>query len=103
MFYLVRVLGSCFTRRTYRHALLMGTLSRHAYASLRRTGLLKIGVPVGTPSPAGLMRVCQNRRSLAVSGLCGCSLEQPYRDNTLIVTMVGMLPGALLSQEKFNM
>ena len=28
------------------------------------------------------------------TGLCGCSMEQPYRANTLIVKSVGMLPGA---------
>ena len=72
----------------------MGTLSRHAYASLRRSGLIKVDVPVGTPSLAGLMRVCQNWYNIAVSGLCGCSREQPYRDNALIVKSVGMLPGA---------
>ena len=28
------------------------------------------------------------------TGLCGCSMEQPYRANVLIVKSVGMLPGA---------
>ena len=28
------------------------------------------------------------------TGLCGCSMEQPYRDNVLIIRSVGMLPGA---------
>ena len=27
-------------------------------------------------------------------GLCGCSMEQPYRANTVIIKSVGMLPGA---------
>ena len=28
------------------------------------------------------------------AGLRGCSREKPYRDNTLIIKSVGMLPGA---------
>ena len=28
------------------------------------------------------------------TGLCGCSMEQPYRDNALIVKRIGLLHGA---------
>ena len=36
-------------------------------------------------------------------GLCGCSKEQPYRVNTLIVKSVGMLPGASAEYTSLSM
>ena len=38
--------------------------------------------------------VCQIGAASPYTGLCGCSMEQPYRANTLIVKSVGMPPGA---------
>ena len=37
------------------------------------------------------------------TGLCGCSMEQPYRTNTLIAKMVGMLPGASAEYTSLSM
>ena len=37
------------------------------------------------------------------TGLCGCSMEQPYRANTLIAKMVGMLPGASAEYTSLSM
>ena len=37
----------CFTRRTWRHALLGVALSGHAYASLRRTRMVGVLTPLG--------------------------------------------------------
>ncbi|MBD5192240.1 MAG: hypothetical protein HDS88_05050 [Bacteroidales bacterium] len=36
------------------------------------------------------------------AGLRGCSREQPYRANTLIVKIVGMLPGASAEYNSLN-
>ena len=37
------------------------------------------------------------------TGLCGCSMEQPYRANALIVKRVGMLPGASAEYTSLSM
>ena len=37
------------------------------------------------------------------TGFCGCSMEQPCRDNALIVKRVGMLPGASAEYTSLSM
>ena len=37
------------------------------------------------------------------TGLCGCSMEQPYRDNVLIIKSVGMLPGTSAEYTSLSM
>ena len=41
--------------------------------------------------------------ALPYTGLCGCSMKQPYRANTLIVKSVGMLPGASAEYTSLSM
>ena len=56
--------------------------------------LLKVEVlPVPHDSivPRGCVKIGE---ASPYTGLCGCSMEQPYRDNVLIIKSVGMLPGA---------
>ena len=40
---------------------------------------------------------------IANMGLCGCSMEQPYRANILIIRSVGMLPGASAEYTSLSM
>ena len=37
------------------------------------------------------------------TGLCGCSMEQPYNANVLIVKRIGMLPGASAEYTSLSM
>ena len=41
--------------------------------------------------------------ALSNTGLCGCSMEQSYRVNVLIIKSVGMLPGASAEYTSLSM
>ena len=56
--------------------------------------LLKVDVlpvPHDSIMPIGCVKIGE---ASPYTGLCGCSMEQPYRANALTIKSVGMLPGA---------
>ena len=62
----------------------------YTYTNIFHGGTMKRGcVKIGEASP--------------YTGLCGCSMEQPYKDNTLIIRGVGMLPGASAEYTSLSM
>ena len=65
--------------------------------------LLKVEVlPVPHDSivPIGCVKIGE---ASPYTGLCGCSMEQPYMANTLIVNSVGMLHGASAEYTSLSM